>query len=59
MKSEALKKAETMAAGHVAKLEDVARAFARGKATTEELLDAAKKATNANHAVGRAKKAER
>lgn len=42
---------------HTAKLEEGARAFARGKITTEALLDLAKKATNAWHAVGRASKA--
>ena len=52
-----LARAEINADAHAEKLEAVARAFAAGRATRAELLDAAKKATNAAHAVGRAMKA--
>lgn len=55
--SEQLLRAKRNALAHIVKLECVARAFAKGKASRDELLDAAKKATNANHAVGRAEKA--
>lgn len=54
--NKALARARALAKEHTRNLEDTARAFALGRATTEDLLAAAKKATNANHAVGRLSK---
>lgn len=55
----ALQRAEQLAEAHTVTLENTARAFAKGKATREDLLAAAKKATNAHHAVGRRAKGSR
>lgn len=55
----AVQRAEQLAEQHTLTLEAVARAFAKGKATRDDLLAAARKATNAHHAVGRVKRGSR
>lgn len=51
-----VERATATAEEHTKRLEAAALEFAEGRATREELLLAAKRATNAWHAVGRAKK---